>query len=408
MKYIREQKNLAGKTVLLRADLDAPEDAGKITDDFRVRKAVPTIKLLYEAGAKVIIISKNGHKHNKSLELVAYCLADLLQKKISITDKEIPTYDVGHLVLFKGNILEEQSQQAIKKAAPQNIVLLENIRFYEQEVNADVNFAKMLASLGDIYVNDAFAMAHRNEASVSILPQFLPSFAGLNLENEIKNLKKVLSLKANPFLVIMGGAKISDKVGTIENLGKSADKILVGGGPANLFFYAKGYEIGKSICEKNEIDLAKDLLRNFKDKIVMPLDVVVAKPETFADTHVTTPDKIRPNEAIYDIGPKTILEFSKHIKGAKKMIWNGPLGFFENRTFSHGTFAIAQIFAAVSQSKAFGVVGGGDTAAAVNQAKMADQIDFVSTAGSATLDFLAGKKLPALEALEKSSSTSKT
>ncbi len=399
MKFISEYYKLQGKTVLLRADLDAPSADGKILDDFRIRMAIPTITYLQKRGAKIIIISKNGHKQNESLELVAGRLAELLGKKLAVTDSKLPIYDLGHIIFFKGKLTDPANLETLKTAPEKDIILLENIRFYPEEVEADRNFAKQIASIGDVYVDDAFAMVHRNEASVAVIPDFLPAFAGLNIEKELKALNTILNLKADPFIVMMGGAKISDKVGAIKNLGKKADKVLVGGGPANLFFFALGYEIGNSICEKDKLGLASDLLRNFKDKIVLPVDVLVADAE-YKNPRVCPPTDIKKHEYIYDIGPKTILEFSKHIKTAKKLVWNGPLGFFERPEFSHGTRAIAMIYASRCKGQAYGLVGGGDTLEAVNQAKVADHIDFVSTAGGATLDFLAGENLPGIKALE--------
>ena len=376
---------------MLRADLDAPHENGKILDDYRIRMAVPTIKHLLDGGARLVIISKNGKPKgvdpHESLDIVWKRLEELLGRRISFCTKDLTI---------------PANQEEIKKLSEQGSVLLENIRFYPAEQKPDLNFAKTLASLGDIYVNDAFAMMHRDEASVSLVPNFLPAYAGLNVEKELNGLNAVLKMRANPFLVMIGGAKISDKVGVVKNLGRDADQILVGGGPANLFLAAKGYEIGKSICEKEQIALAEDLLRNFKSKIILPIDVVVADPDNLSTARVSDVDKIKPNEAVYDIGPKTILEFSKYIKAAKKMIWNGPMGWFEQKQFSHGTTSIALIYASRCKGRAYGITGGGDTVDALDQAKVRDSIDFVSTAGGATLDYLAGDKLPGLIALENS------
>jgi len=344
MKFISELYKLQGKTVLLRADLDAPNENGKILDDYRICMAIPTIEYLQKRGAKIIIISKNGHKQNESLELVAGHLAKLLSKKFVVSDSKIPDYDPSHLIFFKGDISKPENIQTLKKSKTKDIIVLENIRFYPQETDGDINFAKQLASLGDVYVNDAFAMMHRNEVSIAILPNYLPAYAGLNVEKELYALNTALNLRAKPFVVMMGGAKISDKVCAIKNLGKKADRLLIGGGPANLFYLAKGYEIGRSICEKDQLPLAQDLLRNFKDKIVLPIDVVVAD-EKFQNVRISQADQVKKHELIYDIGPKTIMEFAKHIKTAKKLVWNGPVGFFERKEFSHGTMALAIIFA---------------------------------------------------------------
>ncbi len=406
IKYISKEKKLEGKTVLLRADLDAPHNDGVILDDFRIRSALDTIKYLHEHGAKVVVISKTGkpEQGEKSETLLPHAirLGELLNRKVVAVTDRIPDYDVHHIIFFAGDIREKKCQETIKAANKKDIIILENIRFYAEEHGLDQDFAKGLASLGDIYVNDAFAMMHRSETSVTLLPTLLPSYAGLNVEKELVSLTKLVDFKATPFTFVVGGAKISDKVDTIRELGKKADNILIGGGPANLFFLAKGYEIGKSICEKEALNEASEFLRNFKDKIILPLDVVVATPKddgVFENVRVVSPEKVLKGEMILDIGPKSILEFSKKIKAANKILWSGPMGLFENKQFSHGTMTIALMIASRSKGAAFGVSGGGDTLRALHAAKIFDQIDFVSTAGSAMLDFLAGHKLPGIEAL---------
>ncbi|TSC66261.1 MAG: phosphoglycerate kinase [Candidatus Doudnabacteria bacterium Gr01-1014_77] len=403
MKFLSSQQNLSGKTVLLRADLDAPREGNKILDDSRIKASVPTIKYLIDQGAKIVIVSKNGRpkgwQEEYTLKPIAEYIAKLLSKNF-VSAKEYSDQYFNEVVFFEGDITKEGAVGEVKKLSQKNIVILENIRFYKQEEEASPVFAKQLSSLGEIFVNDAFAMMHRNEASVSLIPKYLPSFAGLNVEKELNALNKLLTLKADPFIVIIGGAKISDKVGAIKNLGKSAEHVLVGGGPANLFFLAQGFEIGESLCEKQELDVAKDLMRNYKQKLVLPVDVVVAKAKDHTQARVCKPDQVLKDEAILDIGPQTTLFFSKIVKASKKMVWNGPMGLFEEKQFSHGTMSLALIFAARCKGYAYGVVGGGDTLDALNKAKVLDQIDFVSTAGGATLDFLAGENLPGLKALE--------
>jgi phosphoglycerate kinase len=401
-------KGLVGKTVLLRSDLDAPHREGFIVDDYRIRSAVPTIKYLHENGAKVIILSKTGKPqaddHRETLLPHANRLGELLNLKTVVFRDTLPDYDVRHLIFYTGDIRDKKNRELLKNAPQKDIILLENVRFYPEEKNLDLQFAQDLSSIADFYVNDAFAMTHRNESSVTLLPKLLPAYAGLNLEKEIKTLDKFLNLKAKPFVLIIGGAKISDKVETIRELGRSADQIMLGGGPANLFFLAKGYEIGKSICEREALMEAQEFLRNFKGKIVLPLDLVVAKQNkdgNFVDIRVVMPDKVLKDEWILDIGPKTILAYAKYIKAAKKILWGGPMGLFEQKPFSHGTMTMALIFAAKSKGPAFGLAGGGDTLEALHAAKVFEQVDFVSTAGSAMLDFLAGKDLPGLKVLDK-------
>ncbi len=403
MKFLSSQQNLSRKTVLLRADLDAPREGNKVLDDSRIKASVSTIKYLTDQGAKIVVVSKNGRpegwQEEYTLKPIAEYLAKLLSKNF-VSTKEYSDQYFNEVVFFEGDIIKDGAVDIVKRLSQKNIVILENIRFYKQEEEPSPVFAKYLSSLGEIFVNDAFAMMHRNEASVSLIPKYLPSFAGLNVEKELNALNKLLTLKANPFTVIIGGAKISDKIGAIKNLGKRAEHILVGGGPANLFFLTQGFEIGGSLCEKEEIDVAKDLMRNYKQKLVLPVDVVVAKSKDHSQARVCKPEQVSKDEAILDIGPQTTLLFSKIVKESKKMVWNGPMGLFEEKQFSHGTMSLALIFAARCNGYAYGVVGGGDTLDALNKAKVLDQIDFVSTAGGATLDFLAGENLPGLKALE--------
>ncbi|MEK7075734.1 MAG: phosphoglycerate kinase [Patescibacteria group bacterium] len=403
MKFLSSQQNLSRKTVLLRADLDAPREGNKVLVDSRIKASVSTIKYLTDQGAKIVVVSKNGRpegwQEEYTLKPIAEYLAKLLSKNF-VSTKEYSDQYFNEVVFFEGDIIKDGAVDIVKRLSQKNIVILENIRFYKQEEEPSPVFAKYLSSLGEIFVNDAFAMMHRNEASVSLIPKYLPSFAGLNVEKELNALNKLLTLKANPFTVIIGGAKISDKIGAIKNLGKRAEHILVGGGPANLFFLTQGFEIGGSLCEKEEIDVAKDLMRNYKQKLVLPVDVVVAKSKDHSQARVCKPEQVSKDEAILDIGPQTTLLFSKIVKESKKMVWNGPMGLFEEKQFSHGTMSLALIFAARCNGYAYGVVGGGDTLDALNKAKVLDQIDFVSTAGGATLDFLAGENLPGLKALE--------
>jgi phosphoglycerate kinase len=436
MKFIREQKNLKGKTVFLRTDFDDPHDGSKLLEDHRIRMSLQTIEFLRKNGAKIIIASKTGRpksgfgeisaKESSGMQLSATAqfgsarsgsaekstpdqsesmlpaakhVADILKMKLAVYEDHLPNYDVvGHLIFFTGDIRQPKHLQALKDSAPKDIVILENMRFYPEEEACDPQFAKTLANVADIYVNDSFAVDHRSETTVSLMPHYLPAFAGLNLEKELNALNKILSLKQHPFVLIMGGAKISDKIETIKHLGKLADKILIGGGPANLFFFAKGLEVGKSLFEKEKVELAKELLRNFKDKIVLPLDVLAANPD-FSNPKVCDANAVKKDQTIFDIGPKTILEFSKHIKVARKMVWNGPLGFYEHKIFSHGTMSIAEIYASRCRGQAFGIIGGGDTLSAMSQAKVLDQIDFASTGGGAMLAYLAEEKLPGIEAL---------
>ena len=415
IKFVGNQSDFKGKAVLLRADLDEPHDGAKLLDDYRIQKAIPTIDFLRQAGAKVIILSKLGRPKKsfdpaETLMPAAERLAQLLGRKLVFADSRLPEYDAHQLIFFKGDIRKKEHRNAIKSSDSKDIILLENVRFYPEEENCDPKFAKELAELGDIFVFDAFAMAHRTETSVTMLPKYLPAYGGLELQQELYNLNKVLTLKVQPFLAIMGGAKISDKVETIRNLGQVADNVLIGGALANLFFLAQGLEIGKSYCEKEKVEVAKEFLRNFKSKLILPEDVIVAELDTngnYEKAMIAAVNEVRPEQAILDIGPKTILNFSNYIKAAKKMLWNGPLGLFEKPSFSTGTMSIGRLFAARCKGIAFGIAGGGDTLEAINQAKIAEQIDFVSTGGGAMLQYFGTEPLPAIQALEAASMVAK-
>ena len=404
MKFLHDIPNPKGKTILVRADLDEPHDGETLRDDYRIRQALPTIQYLLEHDAKVIVISKIGRPKKsfdpeQTLAPAAKRFAELLNRPFVSIDADLTNASAAGVLFFTGDIRKPDQIVMVKDAPQHSLIVLENIRFYPEEENCDPNFAALLASLGDYYVNDAFAMSHRTEASVSMLPKLLPAFAGLELEKELAALRKLTTMQANPYIAIMGGAKISDKIETIRTLATVADQVLIGGALANLFLKAKGFEIGVSYCELDKISLAEELLRNFKDKIVLPKDVIVSDPSK-QHIAIVSSDSVKPDQAIYDIGPKTILAYARVIKTAKKLVWNGPLGLFEDRSFSTGTMSIGRVFASRCQGFAYGVAGGGDTLEAINIAQIADQMDFVSTGGGAMLDFLAGKTLPGVAALE--------
>jgi len=404
IKYLRTS-NIKDKTVLLRVDVNVPIDDGKVGDTFRIEQIIPTIKFLYGKGNKIIICGHlgrpKGHWDKKfSLEPVGKLLADLLGLKFIDTDHRVPDYHIPHMIFYSGNIEEQKHQEQLKNIPAKDIVLLENLRFYSKEDENDAKFAQVLANLADVYVNDAFGVDHRKAASVSAVAQYLPSYAGLLLEKEIKSLESVLKHSKHPFVLMMGGIKISDKVATIENLGKKADKILLAGGLANLFFLSKDLEIGLSTVEKEAARIAWQLEKNFKDKIILPVDVVVANEKMDKESiRVVTPYEVGKKEMILDCGPKTILIFANELKAAKTIVWNGPLGLFEVKPFHTATMALARVVGGVSTRKAYGVVGGGETVDAIRQAYQFEHIDHVSTGGGAMLEFLAGNKLSGLFAL---------
>ena len=406
-KFLKSS-DIKGKTVLLRVDLNEQVDErGRILDNFRVQAIIPTIQFLRKHNAKIIILSHVGRPEGKraekySLRPMARCLADLMQRKFVETESQAVTYPIEHVVLVHGDINTKKVQDGVKAMQPKDIVVLENLRFYKGEEENSKAFAKTLASLGDVYVDDAFAVAHRKAASVVAITEELPSFAGPLLEKEIKNLDYILTKAKKPFVLMMGGVKISDKAKTLETLGHKADHILLGGGLANIFFAAEGLEVGESVVEKSSEKLAWQMLRNFKDKIILPKDVAVFDTNNPKETAIVKNRyDIKPTEKICDIGPKAILEYSRILQKAETICWNGPLGYFEKKPFRTGTMALARVVGGVSKGRAFGVAGGGETVAAIRQAHQLEYIDHVSTGGGAMLEYLSGKELPGIKALKK-------
>lgn len=405
MKYL-SSSNIKNKTVFLRVDFNEPLKGGKLADDFRIVSALPSILKLQKQNCKIIIGSHLGRPNGKntpslSLRPAAKKLAELLKIKFIETDKRLPVYDAPHLIFHTGDIRKTSIRETIQSSASKDIIFLENLRFYEEEEAGGVTFAKNLSSLAEIYVNDAFAASHRKDASIFAVPKFLPGLAGIVLEKEIIQLEKILHRPKKPFVLMMAGIKITDKEKTIVNLSKHADKILLGGGLANMIFVSRGYEIGLSRIEKEALHLASRLDRTLKDKIVLPKDVVVAQKSLDKKTiRCCKPTEVRKNELILDLGPKSILEFAKILKTAKTIVWNGPLGLFEKKPFHHGTFALARVIGGVSKGRCFGVIGGGETVDAAREAGQVEHIDHLSTGGGAMLEFLAGNKLPGIEALK--------
>lgn len=405
IKYLRTSK-IQNKTVLLRVDVNVPIDDGKVSDAFRIEQVLPTIKQLQSGGNTVIVCGHLGRPKGKkdpklTLKPVAEVMARLLGFKYLETDKALPEDGVSHLVFFKGNILEEKNQEILGMAPAKDIVLLENLRFYSGEEENDPMLAKKLAGFADVYVNDAFGVDHRAAASTVGVAKYLPGYCGLLLEKEIKALDEVLKRSQHPFVVMTGGIKLSEKVGALEHLGKKSDKILVGGGVASLMFKAKGYEVGLSKIEEGEIKTAWEITKNFKDKLILPADVVVASQKMEKNSiRVCLPHEVRTNEMILDAGPKTILAYAVEIKKAKTILWSGPLGLFEKKPFDMATMALARLIGGRGKGLAFAVAGGGDTVDAIRQAHQFENFDHVSTGGGAMLEYLAGKKLPGIEALK--------
>lgn len=385
MMRLLKDLELTGKRVLVRVDFNVPLVNGTIEDDYRLLTAFPTIKYLIEKNARIILISHLGRpdgKVNDKLRLgpVARRVEELLQEPVRYID----------------DCVGPRVQDAVNGLKAREILLLENLRFYPGEESNDEEFAKQLASLADCFVNDAFSAAHRAHASTYSLSRLLPSAAGFLMQKEVEALSRIVSNPRHPFVVILGGAKVSDKIGVINNLMERAEKLLIGGGMAFTFLKAQGKEIGRSLVENDRLEYASDLLRRAGDKIVLPLDVVAA-PSLSSDarTRTVSVDEIPPDWMGLDIGPLSIDRFVSEIASAQSVFWNGPLGAFETPAFANGTFAVRD---AIARNKGTTVIGGGDTAAAV--ADCLDRFTHVSTGGGASLEFLEGRNLPGIAALE--------
>ncbi|MDT7971646.1 MAG: phosphoglycerate kinase [Armatimonadota bacterium] len=383
--------DVQGKRVLVRVDFNVPIENGKVLDDWRLRATLPTIRYLTERGAKVILLSHLGRPKGKrdeqfSLRPVAQRLSELL----------------GQPVQFADDCVGEVAEQAVARLQAGEVLLLENLRFHAGEEANDDSFAQQLARLGDVFVNDAFGAAHRAHASVHAITKFLPSYAGLLMEREVTHLSRLLEAPEKPFVAVLGGAKVSDKIGVIRNLLTKVDALLIGGAMAFTFLKAQGYETGKSLVEADKLDLANALLGEAREKgveLVLPVDVVVAESDAEdAATQVVPVTAIPADKAGYDIGPETANLFAERIRTAKTVFWNGPMGRFERTPFKAGTKAIAE---ALAQCSGTTVVGGGETAAAAFEFGIADKVTHVSTGGGAALELLEGRELPGIAVLKE-------
>ncbi len=385
-----EDIDVRGKRVLVRVDFNVPMDEnGNITDDRRIRAALPTIQYLLKNNAKVILMSHLGRPKGEydpkySLAPVAKHLSKLL----------------GQEVIMAKDVIGESAKEAVAGMKEGQVVLLENVRFHKEETKNDPEFAKALAQLGDIYVNDAFGSAHRAHASTEGVAHYLPAVAGYLIQKELEFMGKALENPDRPFVAILGGAKVSDKIGVIENLINKVDVLLIGGGMAYTFLKAKGYEVGNSLLEEDKVELAKQLMEKAKEKgvkLLLPVDNVIAQEfKADAPHKVVDSDKIEAGWMGMDIGPKTREMFGEEIKKAKTVVWNGPMGVFEMPAFAEGTKAVAKY---VGECGGTTIIGGGDSAAAVEQLGFADKMTHISTGGGASLEFLEGKVLPGIAAL---------
>lgn len=382
-----EDVDVKGKRVIARVDFNVPVKDGQVTDDTRIEAALPTIRYLLDHGAAVILMShfgrpKSGPEPKFSLKPVADRLGELLGKPVQ----------------FVPDTVGEQAQQAASALKPGEVLLLENTRFEAGETKNDPEMARKLASMADLYVNDAFGSAHRAHASTEGIAQYLPAVAGFLMKKEIQYLGQAIENPQRPFIAILGGAKISDKIGVIRNLLKKADQVLIGGGMANTFFKAQGYPIGDSLVEDEALDLARELLKEGNTRLRLPVDVVIANAfDANAESKVIAMGPVPDGWRIMDIGPQTIANFGKLLQEAETVVWNGPMGVFEFPRFATGTNGVAR---AVAESGATSIVGGGDSVAAINQAGLSDRITHISTGGGASLEMLEGLTLPGLAALE--------
>ncbi len=389
-KLTIEDLQIKGKRVFIRADFNVPVDDNLvITDDSRIRSTLATINYAIDEGAKVILASHLGRPRGKVEP--RFSLAPVVKRLHRLLNKE---------VVFVPDCVGPQAENVVSKMKDGDVILLENLRFHPEEEKNDEAFAKSLAGLADFYVNDAFGTAHRSHASIVGITKFLPSAAGFLMKKEIEYLKGVVENPVRPFVAILGGAKVSGKIGVLENLVSKVDKVIVGGGMAYTFIAAMDYEIGDSIVETEMFDLAKSIMDNLRRnnvKFYLPVDSVIAQTiEAGAETKIVTTQEIPKGWRALDIGPASVKLFSEALQNAKTIIWNGPMGVFEIDAFSRGTFAIAH---SVTDAYALTIVGGGDTDYAVHKAGVSDAITFISTGGGASLQLLEGKNLPGISAL---------
>ena len=378
----------AGKRALVRCDFNVPlDDKLNISDDIRIRAALPTIEYLRNEGAAVVLCSHLGRPKGKVVESMR--LTPVAERLSELLGMHVPKLDDSS---------GAEVQKVVAAMQPGDVILLENLRFNPGEEKNDPELSRALSLLADVYVNDAFGTAHRAHASTAGVAEHLPAVSGFLMEKEITFLGGAVEDPKRPFVAILGGAKISDKIGVIENLLSKADALLIGGGMANTFLEAKGYEMGDSLVEKSSVEQAAELLGSDAGKLVLPVDAVVANAfSADAQRKVVPADGVEPGWRVLDIGPESAAMFAAKAKTAGTVVWNGPMGVFELAPFAEGTFAVAR---ALADSDAVTIIGGGDSAAAVEQSGVADRITHISTGGGASLEFLEGTELPGIAALD--------